>query len=274
MGDRARRRSVTRRAGVIVAALITLGMGRVEAGSKAYKGGVGGEGADTSHTIVLSNMRGIAHGCAITPHVLLTAKHVAIADRAYPDAPATPSTYMLGTERGWGVARYLFGADLFLDLALMASDREMTPYPLSDIVASPGEVLYVEDFSHDKRDTFQKVRREVTVISVLPALLVLSDPGFPGVSGSCLLRHRDMGEGKWQDEIVGVWSASNEIQSEDHQSTLTPGLAVGLNRPLAGYLRELAQAAEGGRGEGGDSSKEPVPQPVEQLEIVVKGGRN
>lgn len=189
---------------------------------------------DLSSVVTFVGMDGLAHGCPVSPSLILTARHVALNHHVSVIAPNGPSTYAYSQGNTGGYATYVAESPA-LDLALMKVDGPVSYYEVGEV--GEGDRVWLVDFDRGNDTPFQSQVVSATVKTVLPHHILLSDFGQPGASGGCVLNS--------VGKVVGIYVAF--IQMYDMKSSIPElerfGLAVSVqseevSRLVAQFTKE------------------------------------
>lgn len=138
----------------------------------------------TSGVLQLISARALGHGCPVTETLLLTARHMATAQRL--SGPPEPVDVTWSDADGYSGSAVTVAIDARRDLALMRADRAFRRwYPPAATAPEIGETVVIVGYDYRDRLHRQIVRAEI--VNLIATHLVLSQPGQPGFSGSCVI---------------------------------------------------------------------------------------
>lgn len=170
---------------------------------------------DLSGVLSLMGRESMAHACPISATQALTNVHVV------QDAP-----YIWEAAGHYG----LLGAeattirDRFRDLAVVEAWHTQFPrwYVVSQTPPQVGDYVYFLGFDFTKKDkAFAPRAFKARILRIRNAHLILTPPGVPGTSGSCVLNE--------QGEVVAINQGGKELDDKT-----VVGVAVGVWAPLLG----------------------------------------
>ena len=151
--------------------------------------------ADPSRMVSIISFHGIARGCPIDEHHLLTSRHVGVLEK--PQGPigiAAMWSDGFRSGRAWTI-----DFDLGRDLALMQTEMPLTqPYAIAQTAPKVGESLTIAGYRFADRLQMRTITTKL--LSIVAVHLVLDNPAESGFSGSCVLNS--------QNEVVGVFQWS------------------------------------------------------------------
>lgn len=152
---------------------------------------------DPSGMVHIVTRYGIGQACPISAHEMLTAQHLAVERRlvGLPDRVA-----MVWSDGGGrSGSAWTLNYDLRRDLALLASDTPLRPYPIASEPPIQGDTLIIGgyDLEHALAPTLRRVRLQ----RIVAGHLIVTPAGSPGYSGSCVIVPAT-------GEVVGIYFAS------------------------------------------------------------------
>lgn len=158
-----------------------------------------------------------AHACPVTPDLALTSAHVLDLRPFDPSSGLYPYIWSDGEGRtGVAVPRQVAR---YMDLGGLRPEGkgwEIT-YPVASRAPQPGDRVWLVGYDfRSRRDAYAPRVLSTTVLRVVAGHLVLSDAGWPGSSGSCVLNAlgeavavnagaTELGDGRRVGMAVGVW---------------------------------------------------------------------
>lgn len=165
----------------------------------------------TGGVLQLSSAYGLGQGCPISDTLLLTARHVATRPRLM--GPAEYLRVVWSDAEGHSGSAETIEHDARRDLALMRADRPFRRwYAVATQPPTIGEPVLI--VGYNDRQQFRRHVVQAEILHIVATHLILSDPGLPGFSGSCVLDIRG--------RVVGIFIAA--IGADPYSS----GVAVGV----------------------------------------------
>lgn len=163
----------------------------------------------TGGIVHLISASALGQGCPVTETLLLTARHMATEPRLMGPPDGVAATW--SDAEGYSGSAVTVAYDARRDLALMRSDRAFRRwYPRAARAPVVGETVVI--VGYDYRDRLRRRIVRAEIVNRIATHLVLSRPGQPGFSGSCVI--------DTTGHLVGIFVATVGAEQARH------GLAV------------------------------------------------